>query len=76
MTLTPYRYAGPPSAVSLYMGQARQKLDVLLHPGKTVELPADHVYTRALLALNHLYPLPTYAKTASNALVLHQPDKD
>ncbi|HHS7810305.1 hypothetical protein [Pseudomonas putida] len=76
MTLTPYRYAGPASAVSLYMGETRQKLDVLLHPGKTVELPADHVYTRALLALNHLHPLPTHAKSTAKTRVLQQPAKD
>jgi hypothetical protein len=30
--------------------------EVMLHPGKTVELPAGHEYTQTLLALGHLTP--------------------
>lgn len=62
MTLTPYHYDGPLSAVTLYVGPDRQSLGVLLHPGATVRLPADHEYTLVLLALKHLQPLPTQTK--------------
>ncbi|MDR1709656.1 MAG: hypothetical protein LBS70_08060 [Candidatus Accumulibacter sp.] len=46
-----YRYNGPISAVSLKDGA-----EVMLHPGKTVELPAEHEYTKTLLARGHLTP--------------------
>lgn len=62
MNLTPYRYDGPLSAVTLYVGADRQSLGVLLHPGATVRLPADHEYTLVLLALKHLHPVPTHTK--------------
>ena len=47
-----YRYNGPISAVTLKDGT-----EVMLHPGKIVDLPADHGYTRTLLALSHLAPV-------------------
>lgn len=57
MKLTTYRYAGPPSCASLRVGKTGERLEVLLHPGQPVSMPADHEYTRVLLALKHLHPL-------------------
>jgi hypothetical protein len=57
MKLTTYRYAGPPSCASLRVGKNGEPLEVLLHPGQPVSMPADHEYTRVLLALKHLQPL-------------------
>ncbi|MDU9028706.1 hypothetical protein [Pseudomonas mediterranea] len=65
MNLTRYRYSGPPSGASLWVGKKREALDVLLHPGKPVELPADHEYTLVLLALKHLQRLPTEMKSTA-----------
>lgn len=48
-----YRYSGPLSGVTLDNGQ-----EVMLHPGGEVELPPEHEYTKTLLALGHLNPLP------------------
>ena len=53
MKLTSYLYHGPQSGVTLCVaGQEgeEQTVDVVLYPGRKVELPADHEYTRALLA--------------------------
>ncbi|SCW97540.1 hypothetical protein [Pseudomonas sp. NFACC05-1] len=58
MKLTTYRYAGPPSCASLRVGKTGERLEVLLHPGQPVSMPADHEYTRVLLALKHLHPHP------------------
>ncbi|SDA63411.1 hypothetical protein SAMN03159443_01906 [Pseudomonas sp. NFACC15-1] len=58
MKLTTYRYAGPPSCASLRVGKTGERLEVLLHPGQPVSMPADHEYTRVLLALKHLHPQP------------------
>ena len=57
-----YRYSGPISAVTLKDGT-----EVMLHPGKTVELPATHEYTQTLLALGHLSPVPDEAPSAPAA---------
>lgn len=59
MNLSRYTYTGPPSGVTLRLNEHGETLDVQLHPGQTVELPAAHDYTRVLLALKHLQPLPT-----------------
>jgi hypothetical protein len=72
MTRTRYIYTGPPSAASLRVGEARELLEVQLLPGKPVELPADHEYTRVLLELKHLVPAPSDAKSASKAVVASQ----
>lgn len=56
MKLTRYLYAGPRSAASLRVGT--ELLEVQLHPGQPVSLPADHEYTRVLLELKHLEPVP------------------
>jgi hypothetical protein len=76
MTLTRYRYNGPPSGVSLRLAQHAETLDRQLHPGEPVELPADHDYTRVLLALNHLQPLPNHTKTAGKTPKPQPPAKD
>lgn len=65
-----YRYRGPLSGVTLASGQ-----EVMLHPGGEVELPEDSDYTKTLLALGYLAPLPgphpktTKAKPAVSATV-------
>ena len=64
MNLSRYVYTGPPSGVTLRLNQRGETLDVQLHPGQTVELPAAHDYTRVLLALKHLQPLPNPSKPA------------
>lgn len=76
MHLTRYVYAGPPSAASLRIGGTRQLLDVRLHPGAPVELPADHEYTRVLLALKHLQLLPSPIKPAGKTLTAQPAAKD
>ncbi|RMT61663.1 hypothetical protein ALP29_00223 [Pseudomonas syringae pv. avii] len=58
MKLTSYIYKGPQSAVCLRVGKPIQLLDVQLIPGKPVELPADHDYTKTLVALKHLTVMP------------------
>jgi hypothetical protein len=57
-----YRYSGPISAVTLKDGR-----EVMLHPGKTVELPAEHEYTQTLLALGHLTPKKDSPPAASGS---------
>lgn len=76
MTLTRYRYNGPPSGVSLRLDNTQPSLDIQLHPGEPVELPADHDYTRVLLALNHLQPLPTHTRPAGKTPKPQPPAKD
>lgn len=48
-----YLYSGPLSGVTLDDGQ-----QVMLHPGAEIELPEQHDYTKTLVALGHLAPLP------------------
>lgn len=68
MKLTTYRYAGPPSCASLRVSETGERLEVLLHPGQPVSMPANHYYTRVLLALKHLQPLsPEPVGTRSSA---------
>lgn len=50
--MTIYIYSGPPSGATLNEGGKQR--EVLLWPGKTVELTPDHPYTLTLLALRHL----------------------
>ncbi|WP_230623439.1 MULTISPECIES: hypothetical protein [Chromobacterium] len=56
-----YLYSGPVSGVTLADGQ-----EIMLFPGKEVELPAEHEYTQTLLALQYLAPAqePAKAKAA------------
>lgn len=56
MNLTRYLYQGPQSAACLRVGE--KLLDVQLLTGQPVELPADHEYTRVLVALKHLTLAP------------------
>ncbi|KIA81350.1 hypothetical protein [Chromobacterium amazonense] len=48
-----YLYSGPISGVTLADGQ-----EIMLFPGKEVEMPEDHNYTRTLVALGYLNPQP------------------
>ena len=64
MKLTRYLYKGPQSGAQLRVGAKAELLEVQLHPGKPVELPADHEYTLVLLALKHLEPLTEDAPAA------------
>ncbi|MFN3437796.1 MAG: hypothetical protein ACK41V_08900 [Acidovorax sp.] len=52
--MSPYTYSGPLSGVTLADGK-----EVVLIPGATVHLPADHDYTRTLIARKHLVPVPS-----------------
>ncbi|MFL1515295.1 hypothetical protein [Pseudomonas prosekii] len=70
MKLARYLYAGPPSAASLRLGNTVETLEVLLRPGKPVELPPEHEYTRVLLALKHLRPLPIVIPSTGKVPVL------
>lgn len=54
MSLTRYLYTGPQSAASLRVAGQQEVLEVQLLPGKPVELPAEHEYTKVLLVLKHL----------------------
>ncbi|EEJ1080981.1 hypothetical protein GTC52_002520 [Salmonella enterica] len=47
--MTTYIYSGPPSGVTL--NENGKQREVLLWPGKPVELVPDHPYTLTLLAL-------------------------
>ncbi|MBK0416183.1 hypothetical protein JD974_17370 [Chromobacterium haemolyticum] len=51
-----YLYSGPISGVTLADGQ-----EIMLFPGAEVDMPEQHDYTRMLLALQHLSPLPAEA---------------
>ena len=67
-TLTRYIYTGPQSAASLRVGDSRELLEVQLHTGANVGLPADHEYTKVLLELKHLQALPVEAKASSKSV--------
>jgi len=47
-----WRYSGPLSSVTLRVGD--ENLDVVLHPGKIVRLPAEHEFTQTLVAQKRL----------------------
>lgn len=49
-----YLYTGPRSGASLRVGPKNELIDVQLVPDQTVALPAEHDFTRVLLALQHL----------------------
>lgn len=63
MKLTTYIYKGPHSASTLRVG--KEVLEVRLIPGKPVELPAEHDYTKVLLELQHLEPAPAEKASAT-----------
>lgn len=52
-TKTRYRYSGPMSGMTLHDGT-----EVMLIPGKVVELPADNPHVGALVARRHLTEEP------------------
>ncbi|MCP1292945.1 MULTISPECIES: hypothetical protein [Chromobacterium] len=56
-----YLYSGPISGVTLADGQ-----EIMLFPGAEVEMPEQHDYTRVLLALQHLSPLPQAAAASTS----------
>ena len=59
-----FKYTGPFSGVTLVIDGTEQ--EVMLHPGKEVDLPENHEYTKTLVALKHLHKVPTSkAKEAS-----------
>ncbi|WP_416739229.1 hypothetical protein ACM1ZW_20785 [Pseudomonas sp. NFX71] len=72
MKLTSYRYTGPQSSASLRLGDTGELLEVQLLPDHPTELPADHDYTKVLLALKHLHLLPPKAKPTGKAPVAAQ----
>lgn len=51
-----YLYSGPPSGVTLVDGD--EVREIILCPARAVDLPDEHAYTRTLLALGHLTPIP------------------
>lgn len=52
MKRTKYKYSGPVSGATLADGR-----ELMLLPGKMVELVAECEYTKTLLALGHLVPV-------------------
>ncbi|NLR73580.1 hypothetical protein [Leeia aquatica] len=65
MKTSKYRYSGPSSGVTLQDGETGY--EVMLHPGTEVELPEAHEYTRTLLALNYLTPVPEAVRPGKSA---------
>lgn len=60
--MSEFRYVGPVSGVAIRRAGGTE--DVLLHPGATVALPADHPYVVTLLARHHLAPVPAPSQPA------------
>lgn len=62
-----FTYSGPVSGATLNVQGKRR--EVMFHPGRTYELPADHAYVQRLVARGHLTkvsaPPKTRASTAS-----------
>jgi hypothetical protein len=69
MKLTNYLYKGPQSGVELRVqdGAKVELLEAKLNPGKTVGLPADHEYTKTLLAMKYLELAPEAPKKGDKA---------
>ena len=67
MKLTRYLYKGPQSGAQLRVGAKAELLEVQLHPGKPVDLPADHEYTQVLITLKHLEPITEEAAAPAPA---------
>lgn len=63
MNIQHYLYTGPRSGASLRIGPKNELLDVQLVPGQPVDLPAEHDFTRVLLALHHLSLQPIVEPT-------------
>lgn len=53
MTEKTYRYSGPMSGVTLREGKKKTR-EVMLIPGKTVQLPSGNPHVQALVARGHL----------------------
>lgn len=51
-----YTYHGPSSGVTLKLEGGEQR-EVLFHPGRDVDLPADHPYVMRLIAQRWLVPV-------------------
>jgi hypothetical protein len=75
--LTAFEYHGPVNAISLELSPAKagteskadepaERLELVLHPGKTAELPEDHPYVQGLVeqGLLTLPPEPDEPATA------------
>ncbi|CBJ43013.1 hypothetical protein [Ralstonia solanacearum] len=58
-----YRYSGPTSGVTLQQGEDIR--EVMLHADTEIELPEEHEYIQTLLALGHLTPVKSAAKTSA-----------
>lgn len=58
--MSAYIYSGPPSAATLPDGR-----DVILMPGRTIELPDDNAWVRTMAALGHLAKQPEPDKPAN-----------
>lgn len=69
MKLTNYVYKGPQSGAELRVqdGTKVELLEVKLNPGKPVSLPAEHEYTKTLLAMKYLEPAPEAPKKGDKA---------
>lgn len=65
MKLTRYIYQGPRSSAPLRV--EGKVIDVPLIPGQPCELPADHDYTKTLIAMKYLTPAPS-RKAADEAV--------
>jgi len=72
--MTPYVYSGPVSSVSLRVGA--RIVDVQLHPGKPVGLPADHPYTQALIAQKRLTPIAPEPVSEATSAAADNPPED
>lgn len=56
-----YIYSGPPSAATLPDGR-----DVILMPGRAIELPDDNAWVQTLAALGNLTKQPEPGKSAKS----------
>lgn len=70
--MTTYIYSGPPSGATLTEGDKSR--EVLLWPGKSVNLTPDHPYTLTLLTLNYLKEEDSKARAVTNSRKVNIPD--
>lgn len=61
-----FRYSGPPTSATLRQEDGSD-LEVILAPGKTLELPEESPYVQSLVALRRLQPLPPGTRTRRGA---------
>lgn len=57
--MTDYIYQGPFQGLTLHDPAGAVLVEVVLHPGKPVSLPADHSHVVTLVAAGWLQPEPT-----------------